>query len=144
MFDFVVIDGGQSLDETSLRILQMSNTVLLVSTLSLPCLTNTNKLLKSFDALGYPSRERTRVIINRYLAKSKISLKDAESSIKKKIFWTIPNDYRTTMSAINQGKPFCQSASKAAITKSMRGLAEALMKGKEKKKKGGWRFLKRG
>jgi pilus assembly protein CpaE len=144
MFDFVVIDGGQSLDETSLRILQMSNSVLLVSTLSLPCLTNTNKLLKSFDALGYPSRERTRVIINRYLSKSEISLKDAESSIKKKIFWTIPNDYRTAVSAINQGKPLCQSAPKTALTKSMRGLADALVKGKEKKKKGGWRFLKRG
>ncbi len=143
MFDFVIIDGGQSLDATSLRILEMSDTVLVVSTLSLPCLTNTNKLLKSFYALGYPSRECIRVIINRYLAKSEISLKDAEAGIDKKIFWTIPNDYRTTMSAINQGKPLCQSASKAAITKSMRGLAEALIKGEAKKEKKGWKFLKR-
>ncbi len=143
MFDFVIIDGGQSLDATSLRILEMSDTVLVVSTLSLPCLTNTNKLLKSFYALGYPSRECIRVIINRYLAKSEISLKDAEAGIDKKIFWTIPNDYRTTMSSINQGKPLCQSASKAAITKSMRGLAEALIKGEAKKEKKGWKFLKR-
>jgi pilus assembly protein CpaE len=143
MFDFVVIDGGQSLDATSLRILKMSNTVLLVSTLSLPCLTNMKKLLKSFYLLGYPPRERIRVIINRYLTKSEISLKDAEAGIDKKIFWTIPNDYRTTMSAINQGKPLCQWASKAAITKSMRGLAEALIKGQEKKEKRGWKFLKR-
>jgi pilus assembly protein CpaE len=143
MFDFVVIDGGQSLDATSLRILKMSNTVLLVSTLSLPCLSNTKKLLKSFHLLGYPSREHTRVIINRYLTKSEISLKDAEAGIDKKIFWTIPNDYRTTMSAINQGKPLCQWASKAAITKSMRGLADALIKGEAKKEKKGWKFLKR-
>jgi pilus assembly protein CpaE len=144
MFDFVVIDGGQSLDETSLRTLQMSNTVLLVSTLTLPCLANTKKLLKSFDVLGYPSREHTKVVINRYLAKSDISLKDAESSIKRKIFWTIPNDYRTTMSAINQGKPLSQLASKAAITKSIRGLVDALIEGKEKKEKRGWKFLRRG
>jgi pilus assembly protein CpaE len=143
MFDFVVIDGGQSLDATFLRILKMVDLVLLVSTLSLPCLTNTNKLLKSFYALGYPSRECIRVIINRYLATSEISLKDAEASIDKKIFWTIPNDYRTTMSSINQGKPLCQLASKAAITKSMRGLAEALIKGEAKKEKRGWKFLKR-
>jgi len=143
MFDFVIIDGGQSLDATSLRILQMSDTVLVVSTLSLPCLTNTNKLLKSFYALGYPPRERIRVIINRYLTKSEISLKDAEAGIDKKIFWTIPNDYRTAMSAINQGKPLCQWASKAPITKSMRGLADALIKGEAKKEKKGWKFLKR-
>ena len=143
MFDFVVIDGGQSLDATSLRILKMSNTVLLVSTLSLPCLTNMKKLLKSFHLLGYPSRERIRVIINRYLTKSDISLKDAEAGIDKKIFWTIPNDYRTAMSAINQGKPLCQWASKAPIAKSIRGLADALIKGEAKKEKRGWKFLKR-
>lgn len=143
MFDFVIVDGGQSLDATSLRILQMSDTVLLVSTLGLPCLTNTSKLLKSFYTLGYPSRERIRVIINRYLKKSEISLKDAETGIDKKVFWTIPNDYRTTMAAINQGKPLCQSAPKAAIAKSMRGLAEALTKGDENKEKRGWNFLKR-
>ena len=143
MFDFVIVDGGQSLDATSLRILQMSDTVLLVSTLGLPCLTNTSKLLKSFYTLGYPSRERIRVIINRYLKKSEISLKDAETGIDKKVFWTIPNDYRTTMSAINQGKPLCQSAPKAAIAKSMKGLAEALTKGDENKEKRGWKFLKR-
>jgi pilus assembly protein CpaE len=143
MFDFVLIDGGQSLDATSLRILKMSDSVLLVSTLSLPCLTNTNRLLKSFYALGYPSRERIRVIINRYLPTSEISLKDAEAGIDRKIFWTIPNDYRTTMSAINQGKPLCQLSPKTAITKSIRGLASALIKGEEKKEKKGWKFLKR-
>jgi len=143
MFDFVVIDGGQSLDATYLKILQMSDTVLLVSTLSLPCLTNTNKFLKSSYALGYPSRERIRVVINRYLKKSEVSLKDAEAGIDKKVFWTIPNDYRTTMSAINQGKPLCQSASKAAVTKSIRGLADALIKGEEGQVKKGWKFLKR-
>jgi pilus assembly protein CpaE len=143
MFDFVIIDGGQSLDSTSLRILQMSDTVLVVSTLSLPCLTNTNKLLKSFYALGYPPKERIKVIINRYLTKSEISLKDAEAGIDRKIFWTIPNDYRTAMSAINQGKPLIQWASKAPITKSIRGLADALIKGEAKKEKKGWKFLKR-
>jgi pilus assembly protein CpaE len=142
MFDFVVIDGGQSLDATFLRILKMVDLVLLVSTLSLPCLTNTNKLLKSFYALGYPPRECIRVIINRYLATSEISLKDAAAGIDKKIFWTIPNDYRTTMSSINQGKPLCQLASKAAITKSIRGLASVLIKGEAKKEKKGWKFLK--
>jgi pilus assembly protein CpaE len=143
MFDFVVIDGGQSLDETSLKILQMSDIVLLVSILSLPCLSNTKKLLKSFHALGYPSRERVKVIINRHLKNPEISLKDSEIAIEKEIFWTMPNDYRRTLSAINQGKPLCELASKAPITKSVRELGYALSKGEEKQEKKGWRFLKR-
>lgn len=143
MFDFVVIDGGQSLDETSLKILQMSDTVLLVSILSLPCLSNTKKLLKSFYSLSYPSRERIKVIINRHLKNPEISVKDSEAALDEKIFWTIPNDYRRTLSAINQGKPLSQLASNAPITKSVRELAYALSKREEKQEKKGWRFLKR-
>ncbi|MGD9384662.1 MAG: AAA family ATPase, partial [Desulfobacterales bacterium] len=41
MFDFVIIDGGQSLGDMSLKIIELSDTVLLISILSLPCLTNT-------------------------------------------------------------------------------------------------------
>jgi pilus assembly protein CpaE len=146
MFDFLVIDGGQSLDETALRVLQMSDVVLLISTLSLPCLSNANNLLKSFQNLGYPSKERIKVVANRYLRNSDISLKDSQASIGKEIFWTIPNDYRTTLSAINQGKPLSQVASKAPITKRVRELAYTLAKreeGEEREEKRGWKFFKR-
>ena len=143
MFDFVVIDGGQSLDETSLKMLEMSDTVLLVSILSLPCLSNTKKLLKLFHTLGYLPKERIKVVINRHLKNPEISVKDSEAAIDEKIFWTIPNDYRRTLSAINQGKPLSQLASRAPITKSVRELACALSKREEKQEKKGWRFLKR-
>ena len=143
MFDFVVIDGGQSLDETSLKMLEMSDTVLLVSILSLPCLSNTKKLLKLFHTLGYLPKERIKVVINRHLKNPEISVKDSEAAIDEKIFWTIPNDYRRTLSAINQGKPLSQLASKAPITKSVRELACALSERDEKQEKKGWRFLKR-
>ncbi|MCG2688045.1 cobyrinic acid a,c-diamide synthase, partial [Candidatus Parcubacteria bacterium] len=92
MFDFVIIDGGQSMNDISLKILEMSDTVFVVSILSVPCLSNTNKLLKSFYDLGYPPRENINVIINRYLKNSDISLEDAKLAIKHKIFWSIPND----------------------------------------------------
>jgi len=143
MFDFVVIDGGQSLDETSLKMLEMSDTVLLVSILSLPCLSNTKKLLKLFYTLGYLPKERIKVVINRHLKNPEISVKDSEAAIDQKIFWTIPNDYRRTLSAINQGKPLSELASKAPITKSVRELAYTLSSRGEKKKEKGWKFLKR-
>jgi pilus assembly protein CpaE len=143
MFDFVVIDGGQSLDESSLKILQMSDIVLLVSILSLPCLSNTKKLLESFRDLGYPSRERIKVIMNRHLKNPEISLKDSEVAIDEKVFWTIPNDYRRTLSAINHGRPLSELASKAPITKNVRELAYTLSNRGEEQEKKGWRFLKR-
>jgi pilus assembly protein CpaE len=144
MFDFIVVDGGQPLDETCLRVIELSDTVLLVSTLSLQCLANTNKLLKSLHALGYPTKNRLKVIINRYHKNTEISLRDAEAGIERKVFWTIPNDYRTSLSSINQGKPFSQSSSKTAIAKSINELAESLLKGEKKKAKSGWKLFRRG
>ena len=143
LFDVVIIDGGQSLNNTSLRTLEISDTVLLVSLLSLPCMSNSNKILKSFDSLKLIARENVRLVVNRYLKNSEISLKDAQESIQHDIFWTIPNDYRTTMSAINQGKTINQIASKSEIMKSLQGLSNALFPQQGQPGKKRWKLFKR-
>lgn len=126
VFDFVIVDGGQSFDDISLKIIKMSDILLLVAILSLPCLTNVKRLLWTLQKLGYPQRENIRIIGNRYHKKSLISLKEAEQSINQKIFWLVPNDYTTTMSAINQGKTLSSVAHGADISKSLRELASKL------------------
>jgi len=143
IFDFVIIDGGQSIDEPSLKILEMSDIVLLITLLSLPCLSNTNRLLEAFGDLGYLPKERVRIVVNRYLKNPDISFKDAEESIGKKVFWTIPNDYRATMSAINNGKALSQIASKSPVTREIERLADSFFEGEEDQKTKWWSFLKR-
>jgi pilus assembly protein CpaE len=143
MFDFVVIDGGQSLGDMSLKILELSDTVLLISILSLPCLSNTNKLLRTFHDLGFPPKENIKLLINRYLKKSDISIKDAETSLTKEIFWAIPNDYQTAITATNRGKALSQFAPREEITRSFRNLAAELGPESEKQEKKGWSLFKR-
>lgn len=140
MFDFVIIDGGQSMNDISLKILELSDTVFVVSILSIPCLSNTNKLLKTFYDLGFPQRERIKVIINRYLKNSDISLEDAKLAIKHKIFWSIPNDYRTTVSAINKGKTLFQVANRAPIVENFRQLANTFAPEEVKNEKKWWKI----
>jgi len=125
VFDFIVIDSGQSLDEISLKILEISDTILLVAVLSVPCLINIRRLKESFQKLGYPRDEKVRIIINRYHKKSMISLEEAEKSISKEIFWRIPNDYVTTMAAINQGKPLSAVVGGSELTRNFKELASA-------------------
>jgi len=127
MFDFVIIDGGQSLDSIALKILQMADTVFVVSILSIPCLSNTNKLLRSFEDLGSTLRGRVKVVINRYLKDSDISIEDAETAIGDKIFLSIVNDYRSSISSINKGQPLSRLVPKASITKNFRELANTLL-----------------
>jgi pilus assembly protein CpaE len=143
MFDYVIIDAGQSTDDTSLRVLELSDTLLLITILSLPCLANANKLIKSFLDLGYITKDRIKILLNRYIKNSEISLKDAEAGIKKELFWIIPNDFHTTMSAINKGRPLPQIAARAAITKNFEELANVLATPEVKQEKKKWKIFGR-
>jgi pilus assembly protein CpaE len=143
LFDVVIIDGGQSLNDAALKGMQMSDEVLLVSTLSLPCLSNTSKLLRSFIDLGYIQKERIKVILNRYLKKNEISLEDAEAGIGQNVFFSIPNDYKTTMAAINSGKPLSELAPQSSIAGSIIELSERLIPMEPEVTKKRWSLFKR-
>jgi len=143
MFDYVIIDCGQSTDETALKTIQMSDEVLLISVLSLPCLANANKLLRSFIDLGYLRKERIKVVLNRYTKNSEISLQDAKKGIGHDISWIIPNDYGTTMSAINNGKPLSNIAPRSKIFKSYKEMAEFMFPMEKDESKRKWGFFNR-
>jgi pilus assembly protein CpaE len=143
-FDYIIVDGGQSLDGPSIKVMEMSETILLVTLLSLPCLNNTQNLLKSLNNVGTVDQEKLRLIINRYLKKSDISIEDAEKSVRQEIFWNIPNDYKTTMSAINRGIALHDISSKAPITKNFMALTDSLLEVNTiPTKKKGWRLFGR-
>ena len=139
-FDFIIVDGGQSLDGPGLKAIEMADRVFLITLLSLPCLHNTNNLLKSLSNVGVTQKDTVRLVVNRYLKKSDITLKEAEESVQNKIFWCIPNDYKTTMSAINRGKPVYEVSARADITKELEGLADTIILGEKRTEKKGWFF----
>ena len=143
MFDYVVVDAGQSMGDSNLRTIQHSDEVLLVSLLNMPCLSNTNRLMKSLTELGYTSNDQLKVIINRDLKKNDVTVKDAESGIGKEIFCVIPNDYRTTMAAINQGKPIQLVAPKSPIAKRFQEIAKMILPQPKEEKKSKWRLFRK-
>jgi pilus assembly protein CpaE len=124
-FDYIIVDSGDSLADTTLAVLNMSPTLLLVSTLTVPALRSTKRLLDIFSHVGYP-RENVEIIVNRFQKRTEVSLKDMEDLLGKEVFWKIPNDYFATMEAINKGKPLSTIARRAEITKSFHKLAIAL------------------
>ena len=137
IFDFVVIDGGQLMGHISTYLIGISNSVLIVTIPSLPGIINVKKLINAFNDLGYPP-ESAIVVLNRYNQQSGISIDEVRKMIKKNIHWSIPNDYRNTMNAINTGIPLTKSALKTDITNKILELVaelsgEIIIKDKEKK-----------
>lgn len=141
IFDYIVIDCGQSTNDTALKTFELSNHLLLVATASLPCLANANKLLRSVVNLGFVQQERVKIVLNRYTKQGDISADDAQAGLGQPIFWTIPNDYNTTMAAINQGRPLSLVAPKSKIARNFNELAGSLAPAGQKPARKGWRLF---
>ncbi len=85
--------------------LEMANHILLVTQLDLPCLRNVVRLMMSFNEMEGIG-EKVKIVVNRAgLDNGHITLKKAEETIGKEIFWQLPNDYRTMIEARNNGVP---------------------------------------
>jgi pilus assembly protein CpaE len=131
-FDYVVVDSGHSLDDITIATLNISSSVYVVTSLTLPILRNTKRFLDIFNDLGHQADE-IKVIVNRYQAKNvDVSLKDLENVLKQKPHWMIPNDYFTALGAINKGEPISSVSKRSDIAKSFAELAETLQEKQEK------------
>jgi len=138
-FDFIVVDNGKSLDRISMTFLKESDQILIVSVLNLPCVSSSRRLL---DYLRNSGIFQSEVIINRVEKNSLISINDAEKAFGRKALAMIPNDYRTAVNSLNQGKPLNVVAQGTDIAKSIQNIAMLITGRTEKpKEKGG--ILKR-
>ena len=126
-FDIIIMDGCRSFDDLSLRMLALSDTILVISELNLPSLVNAKRLLDVFDGLGLSYGKDIKAVINRYQKKTMVSPEDAAKTLGRKIVSMIPNDYETTMSAINTGQTLSDVALKSAIMDNFRELAALLL-----------------
>jgi pilus assembly protein CpaE len=134
MFDYVIIDSGDSLADTTLTALNLSSSVYLVCNLTLPVLRNTKRLLEILTHLNYPI-DHIDIIVNRYEKHTEVSVKDLEEVLRHQASWLIPNDYSTTTNAINKGQPLTSIATRADVTKSFRKFAQSLMTEEDKENK---------
>lgn len=128
-FTHLVLDLSKGYSPLDLLALQMSNQVLLVTQLDLPCLRNVVRLLMSFGEMKEVA-EKVKIVCNRVgLDQGNITLKKAQETIGREVFWQLPNDYRTMVEVRNNGVPLVEQAPKAAITQSIVQLAAALAGG---------------
>ncbi|MFZ5828499.1 MAG: AAA family ATPase [Planctomycetota bacterium] len=125
-FTHVVLDLSKGYTAIDMMALEMATHVLLVTQLDLPCLRNVVRLMMSFGEMESIA-DKVKVIVNRVgLESGQITLKKAEDTIGKDIFWQLPNDYRTMVEVRNNGVPLFEQFPKASITQAVVGLADAL------------------
>ncbi len=128
-FSHVVIDLSKSYNAVDMAALEAANNVLLVTQLDLPCLRNVVRLMMSFEEVE-GLKDKVRIVVNRVgLDNGHISLKKAQETIGREIFWQLPNDYRVMVEMRNNGVPLIEQAPRAGITQSLVALADELAGG---------------
>lgn len=125
-FTHLIIDASKSYQALDMLAMRLSDDVLMVTQLDLPCLRNVVRLMLSFERTP-KLKEKTRIIVNRVgQGGASISIRKAQETLGQEVFWQLPNDFKTMIEVRNNGVPLMEQAPKAAITQSINQLGAAL------------------
>lgn len=129
-FTHLIIDVSKSFSPLDIAAMQVSDIVLLVTQLDLPCLRNVVRIMQFLEERELASK--VKVLVNRIgLEDSQISLNKALDTIGREVYWQIPNDYASMIESRNNGVPLIDQAPKAKVTKAIELLAQQIDTGEQ-------------
>ena len=123
--DLVIIDTFTQLLDPTLTILDASDTVLTVMTFDLTSIKDTRVFLGVAERLGYGD-DKIRIVLNKADSAHGITMADVETSIGRKVDFTIGSDARAVIHSMNHGQPFAAANSNAQITRDIISIARAV------------------
>jgi pilus assembly protein CpaE len=131
LYDFVIIDGPMRYDPGGRVVLEMSDLVLLVLQLTVPSARNADRIVQELSRQGF-NMERLKLVVNR-LGKDGTSLQveQVETSLNRKMYACISDDWPAASNSINMGEPLCTTAARSKLRQDIEALARRLCAGAE-------------
>jgi len=109
-YDYVVIDGGNTINSTVAAALYAADTIFLVTNPDVPSIRNAQRLIERMRQLGAGS-ERIKILLNRVSEQHLIAPKQIETALGLGIHHSFSSDYRTVSTALNSGVPLAMTNS---------------------------------
>ena len=125
-FNYIIVDTSASFHESVLAALDMSDRILLVSTLDLPTIKNIKAGLDVMDTLHYPV-EKIHIVLNKASEQYGIKYKDFESTLHQAIWSYVPEDNQTVVTSANKGFPFVMTRSETKVAKAVMEIGKTLI-----------------
>lgn len=138
-YRYVVVDASSRFDAASRLIASLSETVLLVACSDVASLWSAARVQQYLGESG--SRERVRLVLNRFRKVSGFSEADAETAVGAKLIWRVPNQYFAISSAIDRGTPVMDQRN-SEIARCFAGLAQELTRNDADVKRAAWSLFK--
>ncbi|NLP41998.1 MAG: MinD/ParA family protein [Veillonellaceae bacterium] len=133
MFDYVIVDTAPMFNDTILSILDVSDQIMVVSSMDLPTIKNVKLCLEIMESLNYLP-DKVKVVLNRANSEGGMEPHEAEESLRCTFIATLPSDGRVVVGSVNRGIPFVASDPDAQVSQSVFNLAKTLASGEWKVK----------
>ncbi|MBI3947754.1 MAG: response regulator [Armatimonadetes bacterium] len=124
-YRYIIVDSASTLNDVTLAALDVSDEILLLTTLDVPALRNARISLETMRDLQYET-EKIRLIINRATGELGIKADEAEEYLEHPVAARIPSEGRTVVGSVNQGVPFVISNPETKVAEAMHSLARLL------------------
>jgi len=143
-FRAILIDCCHQFDEITLKALELSNILMLVTAQSVPALSNAKKMLEILNLLELKELD-IEVWVNFWDRQNELTLSDVEGFLGKKIAGTITCDYKQVGFSINEGKPLVLGSRRHPIFEELKLMAGNIFTDKtmEETNGSGWKWLNR-
>lgn len=125
-YQYVVVDGPCRFDHQARLIIEQSDCAILTIQLLVPSVRNADRLIHELRDSGF-NTERIRLLCNRVGREAGyLEPADVETILSRKVDWFIPDDWKTSSTAVNMGTPLLLHAPKSKIRTAYREVALAL------------------
>ena len=123
MFSYVICDGPTRNDAVKPSVLDLADTTLFTTNLTVPAIRNIDRVFQEMIREGY-NLDRNQLVLSRYSNdNNSLSIEDVEQSLNRKIAFTIPEEPKVVSAAVNTGQPLLECAPKSKTREAIRNIA---------------------
>jgi pilus assembly protein CpaE len=143
-FRWILIDCCHQLDEITMKALELSESLMLVTSQSIPALSNAKKMLDILNLLELRALD-VEVLVNFWNRQNELSVVDVENFLGKTIAGTISFDYKQASLSVNEGKLLVDTSPRHPICGDLKLIAGKINPGDtpEETNGSGWKWLQR-
>jgi pilus assembly protein CpaE len=125
-YDYIVIDGGSSLNENTVTLMDSCDRVMVVTNPELAALHDASRFIQLSRSLSYPP-EKLLLVLNRSGMEGGVKAKDIETAMHMPIFSTLPDDPAKAIRALNQGVPLLYKYPRSPVSKAISSLGKSFL-----------------
>lgn len=130
-FELILIDNHPFFNDISLKALDASDKILLISTLDLPTIYNSKRCLELFNKLNYP-QDKILVVLNRYEHYAGLNPAEMEKVLHWPVFGRVTeHDIGVVTACVNHGVPIVLKSPNCKMSEDLIDIALQLI-GKER------------